>query len=160
MKLGRIDFETTANVGVICGGTARNIVPEYCEVKAEARSRNEKKLDAQVQHMVEAIHEAAAEMGAGIEVEIDRSYHSYRLSADDEVVKLAVGAARRVGIEPEMHETGGGSDANILNAHGLPATVIGVGYDKAHSVEEYIDIPDFVKSAEITVALIEMAAGG
>ncbi|MDH7482090.1 MAG: M20/M25/M40 family metallo-hydrolase [Armatimonadota bacterium] len=159
MRIGRIDFETTANVGVISGGTARNIVPEYCEVKAEARSRNEKKLDAQVQHMVEAFHEAAAEMGAGIEIEIDRSYHSYRLSHDDEVVRLAVTAARRVGIEPEMHETGGGSDANIFNAHGLPATVIGIGYDKAHSVEEYIDISDFVKSAEMTVALIEVAAG-
>lgn len=158
MSLGRIDNETTANIGVINGGTASNVVPEYCEVRGEARSRNEKKLDAQVQHMVESFHEAAAETGAGIDIEVSRSYNSYRLSADDEVVKIAVAAARKVGIEPKMHETGGGSDASIFNHKGLPATVIGVGYEKAHSVEEFIDIPDFVKSAEMAVAIVQVAA--
>ena len=160
MKLGRIDFETTANIGIISGGVAKNVVPEYCEVNGEARSRNDRKLDAQVQHMVEAFHEAAAETGASIDIEIDRSYHSYRLSESDEVVRIALAAARRVGIEPQMHETGGGSDANIFNGHGLPATVIGVGYDKAHSVEEYVPIGDFGKSAEMAVAIMQVAAEG
>ena len=157
MKLGRIDHETTANIGIISGGTARNVVPDLCEVKGEARSRNEDKLDAQVQHMVEAFHDAAAEAGAEIDMEISRSYHAYRLSEKDEVVRIAVEAARRVGIEPELHETGGGSDASIFNAKGLPATVIGVGYDKAHSTEEYLTISDFVKSAEMAVALVQVA---
>lgn len=159
MKLGRIDSETTANIGIIGGGTARNIVPDRCEVKGEARSRDEKKLDAQVQHMLEAFHDAAAEMGAGVEIEVQRSYQAYRLCEEDEVIRVAVAAARRVGIEPEMHETGGGSDASIFNAKGLPATVIGVGYDKAHSTDEYITISEFVKSAEIAVALVQVAAG-
>lgn len=159
MKLGRIDRETTANIGIISGGTARNVVPELCEVKGEARSRSDEKLDAQVQHMLEAFHEAAAEMGAGIEIEVNRSYHAYRLSEKDEVVRIAVSAARRVGIEPELHETGGGSDASIFNARGLPATVIGVGYDKAHSTDECVPISDFVKSAEMAVAIVQVAAG-
>ena len=158
MKIGRIDSETTANIGVIEGGTARNIVPGYCEVKAEARSRNEEKLDAQVRHMVEQFHEAAAEMGAGIDIEVHRSYHAYRLSEDDEVVKIAVAAARKVGIEPKMHETGGGSDASVMNGKGLPTTVIGVGYDNAHSTEEYVTISDFVKSSEMAVAIVQVAA--
>lgn len=159
MKLGRIDEETTANIGVIGGGTARNIVPDFCEVKGEARSRDDGKLDAQVQHMVGTFHDAAAEVGASIEIEVDRSYHAYRLSEEDEVVRIAVAAARRAGIEPEMHETGGGSDASVFNSKGLPSTVIGVGYDKAHSTEEYLCIPDFVRSAEMAVALIQVAAG-
>ena len=158
MKIGRIDSETTANIGVIEGGTARNIVPEYCEVKAEARSRNEDKLDVQVQHMVEQFHEAAAEMGAGIDIEIHRSYHTYRLAEDSEVVKIAVAAARKVGIEPKMHETGGGSDASVMNGKGLPTTVIGVGYDNAHSTDEYVSISDFVKSAEMAVAIVQVAS--
>jgi len=160
MKLGRIDQETTANIGVINGGTARNIVPDFCEVKGEARSRDEKKLDAQVQHMVEAFHDAAAEVGAAIEIEVERSYQAYRLSESDEVVRIAVTAARRVGIEPKLHETGGGSDASIFNAKGIPATVIGVGYDKAHSTEEYLPISDFVKSVEMALAIVQVAAGG
>ena len=160
MKLGRIDQETTANIGVISGGTARNIVPDFCEVKGEARSRDEKKLDAQVQHMVEAFHDAAAEVGAAIEIEVERSYQAYRLSESDEVVRIAVTAARRVGIEPKLHETGGGSDASIFNAKGIPATVIGVGYDKAHSTEEYLPISDFVKSVEMALAIVQVAAGG
>ena len=159
MKIGRIDPETTANIGVIKGGTARNIVPEYCEVHAEARSRNEDKLDAQVQHMLEQFHEAAAEMGAGVDIEVHRSYHTYRLAEDSEVVKIAVAAARKVGIEPKMHETGGGSDASVMNGKGIPTTVIGVGYDNAHSTEEYVGISDFVKSAEMAVAIVEVAAG-
>lgn len=158
MKLGRIDEETTANVGIISGGTARNVVPDFCEVKGEARSRNEEKLDAQVQHMLEAFHEAAADVGAGIEIEVERSYSMYRLSESDEVIQIAVAAARKAGIEPIMHETGGGSDASIFNARGLPATVLGVGYEKAHSVEEYLPIDDFVKATEMAVALIEVAA--
>lgn len=160
MKIGRIDKETTANIGIISGGTARNIVPEYCEVKGEARSRNEQKLAAQVQHMVDIFEEAAAEMGASVDVETNRSYNGFRLSEKDEVVRIAVSAARRVGIEPEMHETGGGSDSNIFNEKGLPATVIGVGYDGAHSVDEHISISDFVKSAEMAVAIVQVAAGG
>lgn len=159
MKLGRIDKETTANIGNISGGTARNIVPEFCEVRGEARSRNNDKLDAQVKHMIECFQEAADEMGATVDIEIKRSYSTFRLSENDEVVKLAVEAARRVGIEPELHETGGGSDASIFNARGFPATVIGVGYEKPHSVDENITISDFVKCADMVAEIIKVAAG-
>ncbi len=159
MRLGRIDKETTANIGGISGGTARNIVPEFCECRGEARSRNNEKLDAQVSHMTECFKQAAEEMGATVEVEVKRSYQTYRLSEGDEVIRLALEAARRAGIEPQLHETGGGSDASIFNAQGFPTTVIGVGYDGAHSVTEYITISDFIKCADMVAALIEVAAG-
>ncbi|MBP6964224.1 MAG: M20/M25/M40 family metallo-hydrolase [Armatimonadetes bacterium] len=158
MNLGRIDPETTANIGSIGGGTARNIVPEFCEVRGEARSRNDEKLDAQVKHMTECFREAAAETGASVEVEVNRSYHTYRLTEDDEVVRIALRAARRAGIEPKLHETGGGSDASIFNAQGFPATVIGVGYEGAHSVDEHITIPDWLKCADMVAELVKAAA--
>lgn len=159
MKLGRIDPETTANVGVISGGIARNIVPEYCEVKGEARSRNDAKLEEQIEHMLEAFRSAAAEVGADVDITVARSYTTYRLTEDDECVKIAVAAAKRVGINPELHETGGGSDANVFNAKGVPALAIGVGYDKPHSVDEFQTIADLVKSSEMAVEIIKVAAG-
>jgi tripeptide aminopeptidase len=160
MKVGRIDKETTANVGIITGGKARNIVPEFCEVRCEARSRNTEKLDAQTAHMVKCFEDAAAEMGATVEVNVNRSYLGFRLSEKDEVVRIAMDAAKRAGIEVDLHETGGGSDSNIFNAKGLPATVLGVGYDGAHSVDEYIHIPEFIQSAQMCVEIIKVAAGG
>jgi tripeptide aminopeptidase len=159
MKLGRIDKETTANIGIIGGGTATNVVTEVCEVKGEARSRNEEKLDAQIRHMVETFRNAAAEMGAEVKIEVNRSYRAYRLSEKDEVVQIAIAAARKVGIEPELYETGGGSDGSIFNARGLPATVIGVGYDGAHSMDEHFAVSDVAKSAEMAVAIVQVAAG-
>jgi len=159
MKIGRIDKETTANIGIISGGTARNIVPELCEVKAEARSRSTEKLDAQVEHMVKACRDAAAEVGATVQTDVTRSYLAYRLSAEDEVVKIVTEAASRVGIEVDLHETGGGSDSNIFNANGLQTAVLGVGYEGAHSVDEYIFVPEFVQSAEMCVAIVQVAAG-
>ncbi len=159
MNLGRIDPQTTANIGVISGGTARNIVPEYCEVKGEARSRNADKLKLQVDHMVKAFEDAAAELGASVDVEVKRSYDGYLLSEKDEVVRIALEAAKQAGIAPEMHETGGGSDANILNIKGLPATVIGVGYENAHAINECIAIDDLVKATDMALSLIKVAAG-
>jgi tripeptide aminopeptidase len=159
MKIGRIDFETTANIGVISGGVARNIVPEYCEVKGEARSRNDEKLDEQVEGMLEAFRTAAAEVGADVDITVWRSYKCFRLSEEDQVVKIALQAARKVGLPGELHETGGGSDANIFNEKGIPAVGIGVGYGKPHSVEEFMPIADLIKSSEMAVEIVRTAAG-
>ena len=158
MKVGRIDKETTANVGIIKGGTAGNVVPELCEVRMEARSRDMAKLDAQTERMVKSCNDAAAEMGATVDVEVNRSYLAYRLSTDDEVVRIAMTAAAKAGVEVDLHETGGGSDSNIFNANGFPTAVVGVGYDGAHSVEEYIFVPEFVQSAEMCIAIVQTAA--
>jgi tripeptide aminopeptidase len=158
MTLGRIDFETTANIGIIEGGIARNVVPELCVVSGEARSRNQEKLDAQTRHMVDTFQNAAEEMGARADVEVVQSYKGFRLAEDSEVVKLSVAAAKRAGIDPEFHETGGGSDANVFNLHGFPAAVIGVGYENAHGVDECMAIADLEKSAEMALAIIQEAA--
>ncbi len=158
MNLGRIDEETTANVGVIQGGKARNIIPDLVTIKAEARSRDESKLDAQVEHMKSLFEQEAAAMGAEAVVSGQREYSSYRFTDRDEVVKLAMRACRRIGIEPEFLEGGGGSDANVYNAAGVPCVVVGVGYEGAHSSSEHISVADLTKAAEFAAALIETAA--
>ena len=158
MKLGRIDEETTANVGVISGGKARNIIPDQASVKAEARSRSEAKLVAQVEHMRRTFEEDAAAIGAEARVESQREYSSYRFSEADEVVKLAMRASRRIGIEPRFEEGGGGSDANIFNSAGISAVVVGVGFDNAHTSMECIGLDDLAKAAEFAESLIITAA--
>ena len=158
MRLGRIDAETTANVGRIEGGKARNIVPDHVTIGAEARSRNNHKLDEQVAHMKRLFEEEAAKIGATATVTVSRQYTTYRWTPDDEVVKLAMAASRRVGIEPVFAEGGGGSDANIYNAAGMPALVIGTGYSGPHATSEELSVSGLVKTAEFAAALIACAA--
>lgn len=156
-KLGRVDPETTANVGVIEGGKARNIVPDRVSVKAEARSRDESKLAAQVEHMKSVFEEEAAKLGAKADVTVEREYWTYRWTENDDIVKLAVAAVRRIGLDPAFIDGGGGSDANVYNRAGIPALVIGVGFDGAHSSSEHVAVSDLAKCAEFVAALIETA---
>lgn len=158
MRLGRIDAETTANIGNIEGGKARNIVPDLVTIGAEARSRNNAKLDEQVAHMKQVFEEEAGKMGARAEVQITRQYMTYRFAPEDDVVKLAVAASKKIGIEPVFQDGGGGSDANIYNSIGIPAVVIGTGYSGAHSTTENITVSELVKASEYAAALIECAA--
>ncbi len=158
MRLGRIDEETTANIGKIEGGKARNIVPDLVSVSAEARSRDNGKIDAQVAHMKAVFEEEAAKMGAQALVTVTRQYSTYRFTAEDPVVKLAAQANRGVGIEPLYLEGGGGSDANIYNSVGIPAVVIGTGYSGAHSVTEEMTVTELAKTADFVACLIECAA--
>lgn len=157
MKLGRIDSETTANIGRIEGGKARNIVPDRVTVGAEARSRNNEKLDEQVKHMKTLFKEEAANIGAEATVTISRQYSTYRWTPEDAIVKLGIAASRRIGIEPAFLEGGGGSDANVYNAAGIAALVIGTGYSGPHATSEELSVAGLVKTAEFAAALIECA---
>ena len=160
MKLGRIDSETTANVGVISGGEATNIIPDKVNIQAEARSRSEGKLQAQVAHMIECIQQGAAEYGAEADVDVARHYSSFKLSEADAVVRVASEAMAATGRQPCLLAGGGGSDANIFNANGLPSVVLGVGYQNIHSNDECIAVADLVAAYRTAVALIERAAEG
>lgn len=158
MTLGRIDFETTANVGVIQGGKARNIIPDKVIVKAEARSRDEGKLAAQVEHMKSTFEEEASKMGAEAVVKLENEYTAFRFGEDDDIVKLASKASQKIGIEPVYTDGGGGSDANVFNANGIPVLNIGVGYDGAHSSSENVTFSDLARCAEFVEALIVTVA--
>lgn len=157
MKLGRLDDETTANIGTIEGGMARNIVPELCVVKGEARSHDEAKLQAQIEHMRQCFADAiAAHPAASVEEESDSSYRSFRLSEDSEVVKVATAAAQRLGLPVKYEIGGGGSDANVFNERGIPAVILATGACDPHSLTETCSINGMKQSAEW---LVEMVSG-
>ena len=157
MKYGRIDFETTANIGIISGGIATNIVPDMVEIKCEARSRNMEKLEKQTLHMKETFERVVAAQGGRAEVIVKKSYGPYVLSEDAPVVALAVNASKSIGLLPEIKATGGGSDANFFNNYGVPTAVLGVGMSKVHTTDEYIKEIDLYNSGELVIALIKTA---
>ena len=155
MKLGRIDSETTANVGTIHGGEATNVIPDRVEIEAEARSRNDQKLQAQVDQMVGAIEQGVAEFGATAEIEVSRHYPGFKLDEDAPVVRVSARAMEAVGMVPQILASGGGSDANVFNGHGIPSVVLGVGYHQIHTTEEWIALADLVATTRVAVSIIE-----
>ncbi len=157
MPLGRIDDETTANIGVIAGGRATNVVPERCRVEGEARSRDRGKLAAQVERMIEAANLAAAEMGVDVTVAVDEDFIGFDLEAGDLPVKLAAAALAEIGVEPAYIGTGGGADTNVFNLRGLPAVNLGVGFENVHSTEESIGLARLVQVYELAHALVRVA---
>lgn len=160
MRLGRIDSETTANVGTIHGGTATNIIADVVEMKCEARSRNIAKLDAQVKHMQEIFVFEAEKLGATVKIDYHREYLNWQHEKSDAVMALAIAAASKAGLNTSFREGGGGSDANIYNASGRSTIVIGVGMSQVHAVNERILLTDIFKAAEYVTSIIKTAAGG
>lgn len=153
MKLGRIDEETTANVGIISGGTARNIVPGSVKVKAEARSLNNEKLKDQVGHMIKVFKEACRSEGCKLSYELVEEYQAYCLGEKEEIVKMAVKAIENSGLTPVIESTGGGSDTNIFNNQGIPAVVLSCGYYDPHTPNEWASVDELEKIVEILVNL-------
>lgn len=155
MKLGRIDHETTANIGVISGGQATNIICDKVEIKAEARSRNMKKLEEQKIHMKEVLFNAAEQSGGTVDFEEELAYPSFKISKDSEIIRIINDATQKIGIELKLEATGGGSDTNIINAAGIPAVDLSTGMDKVHTMDENIKISDLVKTCELIVAIVK-----
>jgi tripeptide aminopeptidase len=157
LRLGRIDDETTTNVGRIDGGTARNVVPDRCSVVAEARSRDEAKLVGLAREMVEAFAFAASVTDCDVETRVDQLYPGYRLPADNVALQLAQTALARTGFTPRPVEVGGGADANIFNARGLPCVVLANGMTDIHSPNEHIAVSDVEAMVDVTLALVDAA---
>ena len=155
MKLLRIDDETTANLGQISGGGATNIVTDRVEITAEARSLTNEKLDAQGAHMKACLEDAAHEFGATAEVTIERSYHAFSLDADEPVVRHCAAAMRHLGLTPTLTSTGGGSDCNVFNRHGMKAVDLSIGMTDVHTCKESLRIDDLEMTARLVEALIE-----
>lgn len=158
MPLGRIDEETTANVGVIRGGVATNIVPDRVDVDSEARSRAEAKLIAQTEAMIRAFREAAQRHGAHLHVEHRRLYNGYRHAPDSPLVRWIAEAARALGFTPIYKEAGGGTDANVFNERGLPTVVISTGQTAVHTPEEHIAIQDLYDAARWVLEIVRRGA--
>jgi tripeptide aminopeptidase len=157
MPTGRIDDETTANVGIVAGGSATNVVPERCRVECEARGRDRDKLARQIEQMIEAVNVAAAETGVDATVTIEEDFGGFDLSRDDLPVRLAAAALAAVGLEPNYIGTGGGSDTNVFNARGLPGVNLGVGFENVHSAQESIVLERLAQLYELAHAVVRAA---
>jgi tripeptide aminopeptidase len=156
-KLGRVDEETTANVGVISGGTAGNIVPEWCTFLADARSHDAKKLADLVREMLESITFAASLEDCQVETEVHKSYNGYRFKRDDDVVRIASSALERSGFEPSFALSGGGADANVFNERGLACVNLANGMVDIHTPDERIAVSDLERMVDVTLALVDVA---
>ena len=156
-RLGRLDDETTTNVGTIRGGTARNIVPEWCGFEAEARSLDDRKLADVVEEMLEAATFAASLAECDVETELSEDYRGYRFKRDDAVVRLALAALERTGHEVRLETTGGAADANVFNERGLECLNLANGMTDIHTPNEHIAVADLVALVDVTLALIDAA---
>ena len=159
LRLGRVDEETTSNVGVIRGGTAGNIVPSECSFVAEARSHDERKLGDLVQEILDACAFAASETECELQSESRKSYRGYRFAKSDEVVRLAADVLVLCGHEVRYGLSGGAADANVFNERGLRCLNLTHGVYDFHSPEERISVEDLEAMVDVTVALVEAACG-
>ena len=157
LRLGRVDEETTANVGIIQGGTAGNIIPEWCSLDAEARSHDEQKLEELVQEMVDAFAFAAGLEDCEVETKISKSYKGYRFKTEDPVVRIAHNALERSGYAPTYALSGGAADANVFNERGLACLNLANGMQDIHTSDERITVEDLEGMVEVTLALVDVA---
>lgn len=148
IPVGRLDFETTANIGVIRGGDATNIVPELTVVRGEARSHSEEKLARQRDLMVRAFEQAAERHDTTIEARVTSTYRSFDIGRDEPVLDYAWRACEQLGFEPQMERGGGGSDANVFNEHGIPSIILATGPAEVHTVNEWVDAQRMAESAQ------------
>ncbi|WDH74806.1 M20/M25/M40 family metallo-hydrolase [Exiguobacterium marinum] len=158
MPLGRIDEETTANIGRLEGGRATNIVCDYVEVLAEARSLIHEKMEKQAETMKQAYIEVAESFGARAEVDIHIMYPGFKFEEGDEVVEVAKRAAQAIGRPTRILHSGGGSDANVIAGGGIPTVNLAVGYEEIHTTNERMPLEELYKLIEYVVTIVEEVA--
>ena len=156
-RYGRIDEETTCNIGIIGGGVATNVVPDLVEIEGDVRSRNNEKLEAIREEVVSTICNAVEKYGAKVTAEVEHKYSSFLIDTESTVVKLAKSACAMYGFAPDITQTGGGSDANFLNAYGVPCVILGTGMQNVHTVEEFIKEEDLYNSALMVYGILQAA---
>lgn len=157
MQLGRIDEETTANVGVIQGGTATNVVPGSCRIDAEARSIDESKAAAATAQLVDACTWAASEGGCDLDVDVIEMFRGYRLPSSLAAIDLARVALERCGYEPREVATGGGSDANALIARGYECVLLANGTEANHTPDESVAARDLTGMLAVCETIVAAA---
>jgi tripeptide aminopeptidase len=169
MRLGRVDAETTANLGRIEGGLAVNIVPNRVVVRGETRSLTLDGLERQTRHMLECFDRAAAqhqvsvagrEHRARVEARVERDYEPLAVADDTCIVRLVRGAAERLGGPFRTRATGAASDANVFSGRGLQVANLGCGMRQIHTVNEWVDVNDMVATTELLVETVRRHAAG
>ena len=158
MQLGRLDPETTANIGSINGGTATNVIPADASVTGECRSLDPERAEEVRSSMDTLMRQAAHAAGGRVEIVWTREYAGFSWEPDAALVLEAVGACEDAGLIPELKKTGGGSDGNIFAAHGVPTLVLSCGMRAVHGTQESISVADLHALSDLTFAFARRMA--
>lgn len=159
MTLGRLDEQTTANVGTIAGGSAANVVPDRCRVVAEARSLDAARAEQVATELVACLADAAndPECECDLDVTMERVFDGYRVRPSAPELRLASTALRQIGHEPELIHSGGGSDVNALRAKGAAVINVANGTERNHEITERVSVAALEGVLELAIALVEVA---
>ena len=157
MPQGRLDAETTANVGVIAGGTATNVVADRCTISAEVRAVEQEQVDRYVTQAIDAIQDAADSAGCDLDLNLRQLFTGYRTGQRELPVATAVRALRRLGYEPSYRSSGGGSDANAFRVNGFACTNLANGTERAHERTERVSFTALEANLELMLALVQEA---
>lgn len=160
MPLGRLDEETSANVGTIAGGSAMNVVPERCSLVAEVRSLREERAEAVVAEVVDRLHEAAnlPECDCDVDIAVERTFTGYRLPASRPALRAAETALRACGYEPTRISSGGASDANALISQGFEVVNLANGTERNHEPGERVSAAALEAMLDVTLTLLDEVA--
>jgi tripeptide aminopeptidase len=158
MELGRLDEGTTANVGLISGGTSSNVVPGHCGIHAEARSLDIDRAAAVAGRIADACAWGASEHGCDVDVKIEELFRGYELPKDSAALALAEAGLRGAGVEPERVAIGGGSDANALRLDGFDCVLLANGTEAVHTPQEFVPARNLDKMLEVCEGIITAAA--
>ena len=160
MDLGRLDDETTANIGVIDGGTAPNVVAGRCHVEGEARALDAGRAEQVAQTMVDACSWAAGEAGVDVDVLVETYFRGYRIKPSSRPLAIAKVALADRGIDPVEITTGGGSDANALRSAGFDALLLANGTWENHTPDEWVSAEALVTMLDVCAAIVSEAGSG
>ena len=156
-RYGRIDEETTCNVGIIGGGVATNVVPDLVVIEGDVRSRNNDKLEAVREELVSTICNAVEKFGGKVTAEVEHKYSGFFIDTNSTVVKLAERACELYDLPLDITQTGGGSDANFFNTYGVPCVILGTGMKNVHTVDEFLKEEDLYNSALMVYGILQAA---
>jgi tripeptide aminopeptidase len=157
IRLGRLDAETTANIGTIAGGTAANVVPETCRIEGEVRSLRDERVEEVVTELVDHLQDAADAGECDLDVTVERMFKGYRSKPRAWPVEVAQQALRACGYEPRQIATGGGSDANAFEAAGFPCVNLANGTERNHQPDERVSVDALEGMLEVAIALLSAA---
>lgn len=155
MKLGKVDEETLANIGMIEGGELTSIIPGTVTLAGEVRSFSKEKLNMQLRHMEQVMKEAAKELGGVVEITLEKKYSGFDIPEEHILVQNVTDASRQINLQPYLTNTLGGADTNVLNENGLTCITLGNGFQNIHSYRECISIENLINTGRLTASLIE-----
>lgn len=153
---GKINKDTVANIGIIEGGKATNIIPDECDIKGEFRSHNPVDINILKDKIVSVVEKYKKE-ALDIVLSFNEMYKGFSFEKNDAIVRLVNKAIKEMGLKPRFERTGGGSNSNIYNQNNIKSLTLSVGMMNVHSNDEYIEIDDLENAVKLILKLIEIA---